>query len=151
MTARVLVVEHDTHCPPALIGAWLAGAGGAVDVCRPYAGDELPATPDADALVVLGGPMDAGDDRHAWLEPTRALIRAAADQRVPTLGICLGHQLCALAFGGVVGRNPLGQQVGLHQIGWTDAASDDALLGALATGRRGVHWNWKTPPWPESG
>ena len=141
MTARVLVVEHDTHCPPALIGTWLADAGAAVDVCRPYAGDELPATPDADALVVLGGPMDAGDDRHAWLEPTRALIRAAADRRVPTLGICLGHQLCALAFGGVVGRNPLGQQVGLHEIGWTDAAADDALLGGLATSRRGVHWN----------
>jgi len=141
MTARVLVVEHEAHCPPALLANWLSDAGAAVDVRRPYAGDELPATPDGDALLVLGGPMDADDDRHAWLEPTRALIRAAADRGVPTLGVCLGHQLCALAFGGVVGRNPLGQQVGLHDIGWTAAAAYDPLLGGLGTGGRGVHWN----------
>ena len=97
--------------------------------------------PEHDALVVLGGSMDADDDRHPWLEPTRALIRTAADRGVPTLGICLGHQLCALAFGGEVGRSPLGQQVGLYEIGWTDAAADDALLGGLASGGRGVQWN----------
>jgi GMP synthase (glutamine-hydrolysing) len=141
MTVRVLVVEHDAHCPPAVFGTWLTDAGAVVDVCRPYAGDPLPTVPDHDALLVLGGPMDAGDSSHAWLEPTRALIRAAAERQVPTLGICLGHQLCALAFGGRVDRNPLGQQVGLYDIGWTDAAADDALLGALATGGRGVHWN----------
>ncbi len=141
MTVRVLVVEHDPHCPPALFGTWLADAGAEVEICRPYAGDQLPATPDHDALLVLGGPMDAGDSSHAWLEPTRALIRAAAERQVPTLGICLGHQLCALAFGGDVGRNPLGQQVGLYDVGWTEAAADDSLLGALAAGGRGVHWN----------
>ncbi len=141
MTVRVLVVEHESHCPPALFGTWLTDAGAVVDVCRPYAGDHLPSMPEHDALVVLGGSMDAGDDRHPWLEPTRALIRTAADRGVPTLGICLGHQLCALAFGGEVGRSPLGQQVGLYEIGWTDAAADDALLGGLASGGRGVQWN----------
>jgi GMP synthase (glutamine-hydrolysing) len=141
MTVRVLVVEHDSHCPPALFGTWLADAGAAVEVCRPYAGDRLPVAPEHDALVVLGGSMDADDDGHAWLEPTRSLIRRAAERRVPTLGVCLGHQLCALAFGGAVGRNPRGQQVGLLEIGWTDAAADDPLLGSVATGGRGVHWN----------
>jgi len=137
----VLVVEHESHCPPALFGTWLTEAGAVVDVCRPYAGDALPTAPEHDALVVLGGSMDAGDDRHPWLEPTRALIRTAADRGVPTLGICLGHQLCALAFGGTVGRSPLGQQVGLYDVGWTDAAADDPLLGRLARGARGVQWN----------
>lgn len=141
MPVRVLVVEHDAHCPPALFGTWLAEAGAQVDIRRPYVGDELPAWPNHDAMVVLGGPMDAGDDRHAWLEPTRALIRTAADLGVPTLGICLGHQLCALAFGGSVGRNPLGQQVGLLDVGWNEEAAEDALLGVLSGPARGVHWN----------
>lgn len=141
MTVRVLVVEHESHCPPALFGTWLTEAGAVVDVCRPYAGDTLPTAPEHDALVVLGGSMDAGDDQHPWLEPTRTLIRTAADRGLPTLGICLGHQLCALAFGGAVGRSPLGQQVGLYEIGWTDAAADDALLGGLASGGRAVQWN----------
>jgi GMP synthase (glutamine-hydrolysing) len=141
MTPRVLVVEHETNCPPALFGTWLADAGAEVDVCRPYAGDRLPTEPEHDAIVVLGGSMYAGDDRHAWLEPTRALIRAVGDRQVPTLGICLGHQLCALAFGGRVDRSPLGQQVGLLEIGWTDAAAADDLMGDLATDARGVQWN----------
>lgn len=142
MTPRVLVVEHDQHCPPALFGTWVSDAGAEVEICRPYAGDRLPARPEHDALLVLGGAMGARDDAgHAWLEPTRALIRAAADARVPTLGICLGHQLCAVAFGGEVGRNPHGQQVGLQDIGWTKAAAADPLFGSLASSGRGVHWN----------
>lgn len=146
MTLSVLVVEHEVDCPPALFARWLSEAGAELDVRRPYAGDPLPRTIEHDALVVLGGPMDAGDDRHEWLAPTRRLIRSAAAAGVPTLGICLGHQLCALAFGGSVGRNPRGQQVGLLDVRWTVTAADDPLVGGLAGARtggssRGLHWN----------
>lgn len=148
---RVLVVEHDALCPPALLGDWLVEAGAELDVRRPYDGDVLPTELTGtdgdrapDALLVLGGPMGAGDDdQHAWLEPTRALVRAAGAAGLPTLGVCLGHQLSALAHDGRVGRNPEGQQVGLVEVGWTPEAADDPLLGALAQGptARGVHWN----------
>jgi anthranilate synthase/aminodeoxychorismate synthase-like glutamine amidotransferase len=47
----------------------------------------------ADALVVGPGPTD----------PVRAglvgIVRVAAQRRLPTLGICLGHQAIGLAFG----------------------------------------------------
>lgn len=142
---RVLVVEHDAECPPALVGTWLTEVGCDLDVRRPYAGDELPGLPELtayDALLVLGGPMGANDDAaHAWLGPVKELVRGARDTRLPTLGICLGHQLIAVALGGTVERNPRGQQVGLLGLGWTDAAADDPLLGPLASPRRGVQWN----------
>jgi GMP synthase (glutamine-hydrolysing) len=125
-----------------LFGRWLAAAGCDLDLCRPYAGDELPAITAYDALVVLGGPMGADDDaQHGWLGPVKSLVRTAAEQGVPTLGICLGHQLITSALGGGVDRNPRGQQVGLLAVGWTDAAAADPLFGALATPRRGVQWN----------
>ncbi|MBC9735272.1 type 1 glutamine amidotransferase [Nocardioides marmotae] len=144
---RVLVVEHAADCPPALVGDWLAAAGCTLDVARPYAGDPLPDPLPGrlthDALLVLGGPMGAEDeDRHAWLAPTKELVRAAVAAGVPTLGICLGHQLVAGALGGTVAVNPRGQQLGLLEVGWTDAAADDPLVGGLTAGaRRGVHWN----------
>jgi len=140
--STVLVVQHEDDCPPALIGTWLVEAGCRLDVRRPYAGEELPGLAAYDGLLVLGGPMGADDDAtHAWLGPTKALIRTAAGTGLPTLGICLGHQLIASALGGLVTRNPLGQQLGLLDVGWTDAAREDELLGPLATPRRGVQWN----------
>lgn len=139
----VLVVEHDRECPPALLGDWLTEAGCELDVRRPYAGDQLPADLTSyDGLLVLGGPMGANDDqKHAWLSPVKELVREAVATDVPTLGVCLGHQLAAVALGGTVERNPHGQQVGLLDVGWTDAVRSDALLGPLATPRRGVQWN----------
>lgn len=141
-TARVLVVQHDDECPPAWVGDWLVAAGCAVDVRRPYAGEDMPADLSAhEAMVVLGGPMGANDDQHAWIPVTKELIREAADDQLPTVGICLGHQLCAVALGGEVGRNPLGQQLGLVETGWLPAADADPLFGVLTGTRSGVQWN----------
>lgn len=139
---RVVVVEHDAECPPALFGSWLEAAGCTLEVRRPYAGDELPDAPAYDGLVVLGGPMGANDDeKHHWIGPVKELLRAAHAAATPTLGICLGHQLIASALGGTVATNPRGQQLGLLDVGWTRAAAGDSLLGPLATPRRGVQWN----------
>jgi GMP synthase (glutamine-hydrolysing) len=138
----VLVVEHDAECPPALLGTWLEDAGCELDVRRPYSGDELPGLASYDGFLVLGGPMGADDDTsHAWLGPVKELLREARGSALPTLGICLGHQLIASALGGRVERNPRGQQVGLIPLGWTAAAAADRLLGPLASPRRGVQWN----------
>lgn len=139
---RILVVQHEDKCPPALFGTWLTEAGCLLEICRPYAGDDLPDPAAYDGWVVLGGAMGANDDaENPWLESVKGRIRQAAGAGLPTLGICLGHQLVAVALGGTVERNPLGQQIGLIPLGWTPEAETDELLGALTTPRRGVQWN----------
>lgn len=155
---RVLVVEHELLCPPGWVGEWLVDAGAVLDLRRPYAGDVLPDDlADHDAFVVLGGSMGANDDAdHPWLTRVKHLVRRAAVTEVPTLGICLGHQLSAVALGGRVERNPRGQQVGVLDVGWTVDAGADALLGPIAGASRpvrptrAVQWNndvvVETPP-----
>lgn len=139
---RIAVVQHEPDCPPAHLGTWLSEAGADLTVCRPYAGEALPDRSSYDALVVLGGSMGANDEaEHPWLSPLKQRIREAADDRVPVLGVCLGHQLAAVALGGAAGRNPNGQQFGLFDIGWTVEAHLDRLLAPVATPRRGVQWN----------
>jgi GMP synthase (glutamine-hydrolysing) len=140
---KVLVVEHEAQCPPAWMEEWLEAAGATVEVRRPYAGDALPERLDGHAgWVVLGGSMGAHDDaEHPWLTDVKRLVRVAADARVPTLGICLGHQLCAVALGGEVRRNPRGQQIGVLDVGWTDEAKEDPLFARLTDPARAVQWN----------
>lgn len=141
MTARMLVVQHEVGCPPALMGEWLAESGCALDVRRAWA-EPLPPLTEYAGLVVLGGAMDAdADDDHAWLAVTRDRIVEAARTGVPTLGICLGHQLAAMALGGEVGRNPHGPTIGLRQVDWEPDALLDPLVGALAGEDRALHWN----------
>ena len=139
--ASVLVVQHEDECPPALFGGWLADAGCALDVTRPYAGEDLPPLTSYDGVLVLGGPQQAEDDTVAWFGPLKQGLRVAHEAGVPTLGICLGHQLIASALGGRVESNPRGQQLGLLSVGWTAAATADELTRSVASPRRGVHWN----------
>ncbi len=56
---------------------------------------------DPDLLIVLGAPVGALDDgAHPWLADERELLRHRLATGAPTLGICLGAQLLALAAGG---------------------------------------------------
>jgi GMP synthase (glutamine-hydrolysing) len=142
MPARLLVIEHEPGAPVAHLGTWLVEAGAEIDVCRPWAGDEVPGLADYDGYVILGGSMGANDDdTHPWLTAVKERIREAAETGLPTLGLCLGHQLVAAALGGTVEVNPRGQQVGLYAVGWRPEAADDELLSGLPRDIRGIQWN----------
>lgn len=140
--APVLVIEHADSCPVALVGDWLTSAG---LVLHRVAGHREPVPADLSsfsALVVMGGDMGATDDAdHPWLSPTKALLRRAVEQEVPTLGICLGHQLLAVACGGEITTLASGQQLGLQPIRRTAAGRRDLLFADLPEDARAVHWN----------
>ena len=142
---RVLVIQHEETDPPAMFGNWLTEAGMCVDVCRAYA-EPIPPLSSLDksysGLLVMGGAMDADSDRdHPWLEVTRDRIVAAAEAGIPTLGICLGHQLAALALGGTVERSPFGLTVGVRQVTWEPEVLFDPLMRLLAGDDRAIHWH----------
>ena len=138
----IVIVQHQAECPAARLADWLDEAGANLVTIRPDLGARLPAPSELDGLVVLGGVMGANDDDVApWLPAVRALIRDCADAGVPTLGVCLGHQLVTVALGGRVERNPQGKQGGLLPIGYTPEAGDDPLFGGLSRTVRGVHSN----------
>jgi GMP synthase (glutamine-hydrolysing) len=140
---RILVIQHEDDCPPAWLGDWLSAAGLGLDVRRCHRGDEVPRDLDgADALIVLGGEMGAlDDDAYPWLPATRDLIRAVVGSGAPFLGVCLGHQLAAVALGGEVAVNPDGQALGLTPFGPTPAGVTDDLLSAVRLGAAAVQWN----------
>ncbi|MGI8523170.1 MAG: type 1 glutamine amidotransferase [Nocardioides sp.] len=139
MNLRVLVLQNENDDPIHLMGSWMGDVD--LTVCRPFDGDQVPSTMAGYAgLVVMGGAMGANDDTP-WLPAARDLIRSAAGTQTPTLGICLGHQLAAVALGGEVRRNSRGKQFGLLEIGWEAGVAADPLLGAAAAAQRALQWN----------
>lgn len=149
---RLLVVQHEPDAPVAWLGEWWAALGLEVDVVRGDLGEPVPESwagasggagsgAGADGLVVLGGAMGACDDADApWLAATRSLLADAVARGVPTLGVCLGHQLAAVGLGGTVGRNPSGRTMGTVPVRLTGAAASDPLLGGL-DGLPAIHYN----------
>ena len=128
---HVLVLQLSVTDPPERLGGWLRETGVEVDVR--YAPDSVPETLDGvDALVCLGGGMGAQDDAgHRWLADVRRLLADAVTSRVPTLGVCLGAQLLAVATGGGVRRGELGPEVGPLLVAKRDAAAVDPLFAPV--------------------
>lgn len=138
--ARCLVIQHSPTEDPGLLGDWLTGAGLVLDIVEPYAGAAVPQELSGYcALVVLGGAMAAWqDDVAPWLPDTRHLLRAAAEAGLPTLGVCLGSQLLALACDGTVERGAAGPEHGSCEVQIRPEAADDPLLGPVPAGPGGL-------------
>jgi GMP synthase-like glutamine amidotransferase len=132
--ATALVIENDPTDDLRRLGEWLTEAGLELTVVRPHTGDALPETLDGyAALVVLGGdqsayPDAAGQPGAAWFPAVEGLLRKAVRNHVPTLGVCLGAHLLAVAHGGLVERSTSGPEIGPALVGRRDAADADPLF-----------------------
>ncbi|SFK57942.1 type 1 glutamine amidotransferase [Geodermatophilus ruber] len=142
--ARLLVVVFSETDPSARLGDWLREAGLDLDERRLHTGDRLPADlAGHDGLLVLGGQQSAGDgpDVAPELVGVRALLRAALDSDVPTLGICLGAQLLAHVGGGRVQVGRDGPEIGATLVAKRDVAEHDPLFGPVPLTPDVIEWH----------
>lgn len=130
---RIAIVENTRATHHGQVGVAMHEAGAQIDLYKPFAGQPLPRRVDADALVVFGGEQNAlADASHPYLPHLAALMAEYSAQDRPVLGICLGAQLLARAFGA---ENQLDRQL---ECGWCDVSltpqgQNDPLLAALPT------------------
>ena len=74
-----------------------------------------------DGLFLSNGPGDPAAVGYAL-----GTIRELSDSGLPTFGICLGHQLVGLAYGGSTAKLPYGHRGGNHPV--RDLRNDQVLI-----------------------
>jgi GMP synthase-like glutamine amidotransferase len=94
---------------------FISGVPG-LEECRYYEAldGELPRDPgECDAWIITGSAASAYDDAQ-WIRDIAGFCLAAHGQGARLLGICFGHQLLAMCFGGRVEKSERGWGVGIH-------------------------------------
>lgn len=118
---RVAIVENTRITHHGQVGVALHEQAALIDLYKPWSGQPLPQTVDADALVVFGGEQTALDDHaHPYLPDLARLMAAYTAMDRPVLGICLGSQILARAYGA---ENHLGTA---PEFGWVDVSLTEA-------------------------
>lgn len=142
---RILVLQNSIHAPAGLIGERLDAGGAIQDVRLVLDGETSPAGPEGyDGLVVLGGPMNALDDEtYPNLRDEARLVRQFAAAGLPIMGICLGAQIMARAFGAAVRQSPT-PEIGFTRIDALPAAGGDPLLEGAVPLPLLMHWHYDT-------
>lgn len=98
---KLLVIQNSELAPLGVVGECITKRNIQMEILTPFAGAPLPVYAYSySGLIVLGGPMNAEDDEHyPYLKDAVRLVQLFSAERKPVLGICLGAQIIARAFG----------------------------------------------------
>ena len=142
--ADVLVVQNSGIEGPGNLGRLLEQDGFAVRTVHAKR-ERIPADLHS-VLVVLGGPESA-NDRLPHLRDEQRLVRRYVEDGRPVLGICLGAQLVARAFGARVFRGP-GAEVGFYHD--VEPEPGPGLFSGFSSPFSVFHWHRDTFELPGS-
>ncbi len=115
-------------------GMELANANQEVSVVDVHLGHDLPCfektAEDLTGIIITGSPAMI-TDQDTWLIKTQQWLNQIMVYKIPTLGVCFGHQLLADLLGGQVAYNPKGRNLGMSEFKLSKHATSDPLLQSL--------------------
>jgi GMP synthase-like glutamine amidotransferase len=139
---RVLFIQNGEYEGPGLFATVLGECGVAVETVHAWRGDAVQDSPRGwDGVAIGGGSMSAYDTAEfPFLKSEIGLLKEARAMKLPVLGMCLGAQLMAAAYGGDVFPNHT-KEIGFFDIRFTGAAENDPLWRGHTGPFQPVNWH----------
>jgi GMP synthase (glutamine-hydrolysing) len=131
-TKKVLAIRHASHEHLGSLADFLKERKIAfeyLDISDKH--PKFPSQPEKYSCIIhLGGPQSVLDIKeHPWMQNEVEFIKKAYDRKVAQVGLCLGAQLMATAFGGTVYQGSV-KEVGWYSLRLTrDGMRDPLLIG----------------------
>ncbi len=148
--AKIMVFQHVPYEPLGTLDALLRDARHRIRYVNfartPKARPDIRAY---DALIVLGGPMNVDQENiYPNLKYEQQVIVQAHELGIPVLGICLGAQLIASAFGAKV--YPAKEaEIGWYKLQTTPSGRADSVVASLKPSAKVFQWHGYTFDLPE--
>jgi GMP synthase (glutamine-hydrolysing) len=147
---KVLFIQHGDPDKPGLLGEVLRGSGVTMDILRPDLGQIVPQRLVGYSGLALGGGGQGvyEKDKYPYLQAEIDLVRSAASENRPILGLCLGGQLMAAALGGEVRPAP-SKEIGFFDVTLDPISEYDPLWRGLPRSFPATHWHgdvFEIPP-----
>lgn len=138
---QVFIFQHVEFEGPGAILPYLQSKGHEVHIVRLYAGDKIPHEDDVDFAILMGGPMSVLDEaKYPYFMKEKELCRDMVQMGKPILGICLGAQMIACAFGAAIKKNPE-KEIGWYPITLNEKFSRELHLPSSINV---FHWHGET-------
>jgi len=144
--SRVLVIQNTKNEGIGTLGNLFEQDG--FDITTVLAKKEPIPKINPDAIVILGAPESANDDLR-YLKDELVLIQDAVKNNIPVLGICLGSQLIAKAFGARVYQGKK-KEIGFYHDIEFDNTSQSKLFQGIQSPATIFHWHGDTFDLPSS-
>ena len=140
---KIHILQHVHFEGPGYIADWAEKHGHTLSFTKFFEAFTIPLPTDIDLLIVLGGPMSVNDTKKfPWLCDEKDYIYHLAKKGCKILGICLGAQLIASAYGLDVYPNKV------KEIGWFPIQKNTRLkldfLENLPIEIPAFHWHGET-------
>jgi GMP synthase-like glutamine amidotransferase len=122
---KIAAFQHTPGEPLGFFGSFLAARDIPFEYIRLYESNEITET-DATHFIFLGGPMSVNDEEeYPYLKKEKEFIRRAVKRKDRILGICLGAQLIASAFGARVSTS-------VRETGWSKIQCEPVREGIFS-------------------
>jgi GMP synthase-like glutamine amidotransferase len=140
----VLILQNSKIEGPGVLGNLLESDGFTLRTIDAKE-DKLPS--DNFSLLVVLGATESANDLHPYLLNEQKLIKKSVEKNIPVLGICLGSQLIAKTFGGMVYAGSK-KEIGFYNDIEIDVNS--GLFSGIQNPMTVFHWHGDTFTLPEN-